>query len=250
MQTAARAGALAALVLSCMSWSSSAFAGASDYVHPATVEEGEREIDFKAGTRKLRDGTRESEYSLGFGWGVTSRWFTELYAKWHKEPGEAHAFDAWEWENRFQLTETGRYPVDVGFLLEIERPRDRSEGYEYKWGPLFQADIGSQVQANLNFLIEKHVRAAEGEKAELGYEWQVKYRWRPEFEFGVQGFGDVGPWDHWEPRSEQPHSVGPALFGKVRVAERHVIKYNAGVLFGLTHGSPRNTLRMQAEYEF
>jgi hypothetical protein len=181
---------------------------------------------------------------------VNSWWFTEVYAKGPKLPGEGNSFDAWEWENKFQLTETGKYPVDVGFLLEIERPRDRSEGYEYKWGPLFQADLTNKVQGNVNILVEKHIRAAVAEKAELGYQWQVKYRYKPEFEFGAQGFGDVGPWNHWEPSSEQPHIAGPAIFGKLRVGQKQVINYNAGILFGLTHGAPRNTLRLQAEYEF
>jgi hypothetical protein len=250
MRTAVKAGALAALVSSCLGLPGIAMAGPSDYVTSPIVEEGEREIDFKAGTAKNRDGTRESAYSLGLGWGVNRWWFTEVYAKGHKLPGERNSFDAWEWENKFQLTETGKYPVDVGFLIEIERPRDRGEGYEYKWGPLFQTDISNQVQANLNILVEKHIRAAAAEKAELGYQWQVKYRYQPEFEFGAQGFGDVGPWDHWEPTSEQPHIAGPAIFGKVRTGQKQVINYNAGVLFGLTHGAPRNTLRLQAEYEF
>jgi hypothetical protein len=250
MRTAVKAGALAALVSSCLGLPGIAMAGPSDYVFSPIVEEGEREIDFKAGTAKNRDGTRESAYSLGLGWGVNRWWFTEAYAKGHKLPGERNSFDAWEWENKFQLTETGKYPVDVGFLLEIERPRDRSEGYEYKWGPLFQADLTNKVQGNLNILVEKHIRAAVAEKAELGYQWQVKYRYKPEFEFGAQGFGDVGPWNHWEPSSEQPHIAGPAIFGKLRVGQKQVINYNAGILFGLTHGAPRNTLRLQAEYEF
>ena len=250
MQTAIRAGAVAAFALSCLTLPSISAAGPSDYVFTPLVEQGEREIDFKAGTAKARDGSRESKYSVGLGLGVNSWWFTELYAIWHKQPGERHAFDAWEWENKFQLTETGKYPVDLGFIFEIERPKDRSEGYEYRWGPLLQADIGSDVQANLNLLIEKHIRAAEPQKAALGYQWQLKYRWRPELDLGVQGFGDVGPWNHWAPRSAQSHTAGPALFGKLRVGNRQTIKYNAGVLFGMTDGSPRNTLRLQAEYEF
>lgn len=249
MNNAARWRVWASLALSCLAVSGASIAGPADYVHTPLVEEGEKEIELKAGTAENRDGTRESAYSLGLGLGVNSWWFTELYAKWHKEPETTHGFDAWEWENRFQLTETGKYPVDVGFLLEIERPRDRSEGYEYKWGPLLQADFGS-VQTNLNVLVEKHIRAEQAARAELGYEWQVKYRWRPEFEFGAQGFGDVGPWDHWEAHSEQPHKAGPALFGRFRVGQKQVIKYNAAVLFGLTDAAPRNTVRLQAEYEF
>ena len=226
------------------------FAGPADYVFTPTVEEGEREIDFKGGTANLRDGTRESQYSLGLGWGATSWWFTEFYAIWHQEPGQQHDFDAWEWENKFQLTETGRYPVDVGFVIEIERPKDRSEGYEYRWGPLFQADLASNVQANLNLLFEKHVRTTEGAPAEMGYQWQLKHRWRPAFEYGLQGFGGMGPWDHWERNSEQSHIAGPAIFGRVKVGDRQTVTYNAGLLVGLTHESPRHTLRVQAEYEF
>jgi hypothetical protein len=250
MRSALQAGAFLALTASLLSLPAMSIAGPSDYVYTPAVEYGEREIDFKAGTAKSRDGTRESAYSLGLGWGVTNRWFTEVYAKWHKEPGDRNTFDAWEWENKFQITETGQYPVDIGFILEIERPKDRSEGYEYKWGPLFQMDVTPMVQANFNVLIEKHIRAATPEPAELGYQWQVKYRYKPEFEFGAQGFGDVGPWNHWEPKSEQPHIAGPAVFGKFRMGPKQVINYNAAVLFGLSHAAPRNTLRVQAEYEF
>jgi hypothetical protein len=250
MQTAIQARALSALALSSLVWSPPAAAGPSDYVITPIVEEGEREIDFKAGSAKSRDGTRESKYSAGLGLGVNRWWFTEVYAIWHKLPGEGHTFDAWEWENKFQLTETGKYPLDIGFLFEIERPKDRSEGYEYRWGPLLQTDITPNVQANLNLLFEKHIRASSHSKAELGYQWQVKYRWRPAFEYGLQGFGEMGPWNDWNPKSTQAHIAGPAIFGRIGLGGRQAIKYNAGLLFGLTDGAPRNTLRLQAEYEF
>lgn len=226
-----------------------AAASPADYVATPIVEEGERELDFKAGSARARDGSRFAAQSLGFGLGVNAWWFTELYAKWHKEPGERHGFDAFEWENRFQLTETGRYPVDVGMLLEIERPRDRSEGYEVRWGPLLQAEFGS-LQANLNLLLEKHVRAQQAGPAELGIQWQLKQRWRPEAEFGVQGFGTVGPWRHWAPSSQQTHVAGPAWFGRFKLGEHQVLKMNAAWLLPLNGASPRQTLRLQAEVEF
>ena len=66
----------------------------------------------------------------------------------------------------------------------------------------------------------------------------------------MQGFGSFGPWDNWSPSSGQSHDAGPAIFGRIRTAERHAIKYNAAWLLGMGQSSPRNTLRMQAEYEF
>jgi hypothetical protein len=250
MRTAFRAGALAALCLHFLSLATAAHADPSDYIRTPIVQEGEREIDFKAGTAKNRDGTRESAYSLGLGLGATNWWFTEFYGKWKKDPDKPSGFDAWEWENRFQLTDTGKYPVDIGLLLEIERPKDRSEGYEYRWGPLFQMDITPNVQGNLNVLVAKYIRSATPSKAELGYQWQLKRRWQPNFEYGLQGFGSVGPLSNWSPRNEQSHTLGPAIFGRVRTGQREFIKYNAAVLVGATNGSPRTTLRLQSEYEF
>ena len=250
MQTTARVAALAALAFPSLCLPRLAAAEPSDYVATPIVVKGEREIDVKAGSARGRDGRRENMSSLGLGWGATERWFTELYAVWHKTPGQNQSFDAWEWENKVQLTETGKYPVDVGFLLEVERPANRSEGYKYRWGPLLQADIGTHVQANLNLLLEKYIRGINDGDAELGYQWQLKYRWRPELEFGLQGFGDVGPWDSWEASPRQPHGTGPALFGRIGVGGRQVINWNAGLLLGVTNGSPRDTVRVQAEYEF
>ncbi len=224
-------------------------AAPNGYVHSPIVEEGEKEIDFKWGVEKHRDGSSETATSVGLGWGATSWWSTELYAKWHREPGQASGFDAWEWENRFQLAPTGKYPVDFGFLLEIERPKDRSEGYELSYGPMLQAEWGL-LQGNLNLLWEKHVRASESFETELHYETQLKYRASEKFEWGAQALGSLGRWDHWAPSSQQEHKVGPAIFGKIKTAGSQAIRYNAGLLFGANHASPRTTLRVQAEYEF
>ena len=56
----------------------------------------------------------------------------------------------------FQLTETGKYPIDVGFIMEFELPHDRSEGNEFRFGPSIQRDarIGRcqfQMQAEFEF---------------------------------------------------------------------------------------------------
>jgi hypothetical protein len=247
MRTATLAGALAALcpllipVL--------AHAGANDYVHTPIVEEGEKEIDFKWGVERHRHEPSGNATSIGFGYGVNSWWATELYGKWHRDPGSASGFDAWEWENKFQLAPTGKYPVDVGFLLEIERPKDRGEGYELTYGPLLQSEWGL-VQANFNLLVEKHVRATEQFDTELKYEAQVKYRASETFEWGAQAFGEFGQWNHWSASSQQEHRIGPAIFGKVKAGATQAIRYNAALLFGTTSASPRTSLRVQAEYEF
>ncbi len=231
-----------------------AHAGPSDYVQTPAVGYGEREIDFKMGTWKLRDEpVRESAASLGFGYGATQWWFTEAYLKYEKASGIGTHYDAFEWENKFQLTEPNQYAVDVGLITEIEIPRERrEEGYEFMIGPLFQGDAGP-IRWNANLLFERVFRGRSDEPrvTGLGYQLQAKYSLRREIDLGVQAFGEMGQWNHWEPASEQNHRVGPAIFGKVKLGEgREAIRYNAALLFPASRAAPRNTFRLQAEYEF
>lgn len=238
------AAMLAALGLLCLQ---SAHADPADYIYTPTVEKGEKEIDFKYGTSD--SDPRHSMGMLGLGYGANDWWFTEVYVKYAKEGGSTR-YDAFEWENKFQLTETGKYPVDIGLITEIEVPSNRDEGTELKIGPLFQTEFG-KLQLNANFLFEKRINAAVSTATQMGYQWQVKYNWLPAFEYGVQGIGEVGPWDKWEPESEQAHKIGPAVFGKIHVGEgRQAIRYNAAWLLGVSNAAPDNTFRVQVEYEF
>lgn len=223
--------------------------GPADYVYGPAVSYGEREIDFTAGSRKFTDEPRESAASLGFGYGLTQFWFTELYVKYKRENSNGNAFDAFEWENKFQLTQPGQYPVDVGFILEIERPRLRTEGYEVKVGPLFQTEFG-KTQLNANLLLQRSYRAAESNGLQLAYQWQAKYRWKQAFEFGAQGFGDVGRLTHFSHRDEQTHLLGPAVFGKLLLGGRNAVTYNAAFLVDAGDANHSKAFRTQIEYEF
>lgn len=226
-----------------------AHAGPADYIYTPTVEYGEKEIEFKAGSARKGDDPRESAASIGVGYGVKEWWFTEFYLKYKRENNEDTKYDAIEWENKFQLTETGKYPVDIGFLLEIERPKEHAEGWEIKWGPLFQTEFG-KVQLNANLLFERSYRSEAPGELVFQYQYQAKYRWLPQFEFGLQGFGETGKWDHWANSNEQLHRVGPAIFGKIPVGNHQAIKYNLAWLIGTTDATPDHTLRTQIEYEF
>jgi hypothetical protein len=236
------------LILAALLVNGVSYAGASDYVFEPAAEYREREIDFKYGAASAADAADEHAASVGFGYGARPWWFTEFYAKYKREEGRTF-FDAFEWENKFTLTEAGRYPVDLGWIVELERPRDRAEGYELNTGPLLQKDFG-RLQINTNLLITTVFDSADSNGTTLGYQWQARYRWHQQFEFGAQGFGEMGEWNHWLPRTEQSHRWGPAVYGKLPIEGRRAIRYNAALLFGLTNGSPDRNFRMQLEYEF
>jgi hypothetical protein len=232
--------------------SAPAFAGTADYVYMPTVEQGEREIDFKYGTGTPPAGERQTVGSLGFGYGATEYWFTELYLK-REMQGNSSDVTLAEWENKFQLLETGKYPVDMGLITEIEAPVSVSGPWEGKVGPLLQTEFGL-LQLNANALFERKF-SSDGSgmqyPTEFSYQWQIKYRMQTEFEFGAQGFGGLGEWDSWVgSKEEEGHSVGPAIFGKLPVGNRQAIKYNAAWLVGTGATTPEHTFRMQIEYEF
>jgi hypothetical protein len=228
-----------------------ALAGAADYIYTPTVEYGEKEIDFKAGSTSPLDGISTQGASIGYGYGAKEYWFTEVYLKQERSGSEISNIA--EWENKFQLTDTGQYPVDIGFITELEAPLSANVPWELKIGPLFQTEFG-KIQLNGNLLFER----AFGKTDENGlpyvtifsYQLQAKYRWQPILEFGVQGFGEMGKWNHWDPQAEQIHRIGPAVFGKYALGNRQAIRYNAAWLFGASEAAPSHTFRLQVEYEF
>ncbi len=244
-----RGSLAAALPALALTMPSIAQAGPADYVFTPGVTYGEHEIDFKAGRWKDPGGARLGAASIGYGYGVTQHWFTEVYAKFQQPGGGSVALDAYEWENKFQLTEHGEYPVDIGFVVELERPKDRSEGNEVRFGPLLQTEVG-KFQFNGNALFERHYAATAPHPMEAGYQWQVKYRWQPALELGFQGFGELGKWNHWNDSDARGNRIGPAVFGKFDLGNRRAIRYNAAWLVGHSQATPSNNLRLQVEYEF
>jgi hypothetical protein len=226
-----------------------AWAAPSDYIKMPTVNEGEMEVDFKAGSSSKSDTPQASAASIGMGYGIAARWSTEVSLQYKQELNEGTRFDAIEWENKFQLTKPGQYPVTVGFLLEIERPMNHDAGWDVLWGPLFQTGF-DKFQFNLNLLFQRTYQGANPGNLVMLYHLQAKYRWLPRFEYGLQGFGNMGTYDNWAPPDQQSHQIGPAVFGKLPVGDHHVIKYNAAWLLSASKTAPDNTLRLQVQYEF
>nr|NDG08925.1 hypothetical protein [Oxalobacteraceae bacterium] len=71
---------LSALALAGITYAVDAVAAPDEYIYPARVEAGEREIDIKFGTRNMNQSSKNrSSGSIGLGFGVNEYWFTEVY---------------------------------------------------------------------------------------------------------------------------------------------------------------------------
>ena len=238
-------------LLLCIACTRPAFASPADYVYTPIVEYGEKEVDLKFGSARQKDGSYAQAASVGFGYGVKEHWFTEIYVKQERNGNQSNNLA--EWENKFQLTETGKYPVDVGLITELEAPLSGNAPWEFKFGPLLQTEFG-RLQLNGNLLFERAFGKADESgipySTNISYQWQAKYRWRPVFEFGLQGLGEMGKWNNWDAPVDQVHRIGPAIFGKIPVGYRQAVRYNAAWLMETSNAAPNHTFRMQIEYEF
>jgi hypothetical protein len=85
---------------------------------------------------------------------------------------------------------------------------------------------------------------------EIKYQWQVRYRWMPRLQFGAQGFGEMGKWNHWLPRDEQSHRAGPALFGTWDLGGEREWKYEAAYLIGTNSARNAKSVTMRIQYAF
>jgi hypothetical protein len=123
------------------------------------------------------------------------------------------------------------------------------EGYTLEVGPAFQTDVG-RVQLNGNVFLERTYRVADAAANQLKYQWQTKYRWKPILQIGLQGFGELGDWDHWAARSRQSHRAGPAVFGSYALDPWVTIKYQAAYLNGSIYGKHGNMLTARLQLVF
>ena len=224
-----------------------AWAGTGYYLISVYPDEGQKAVDFKYWNAKPDHSPPRSAPELGLSYNVTDSWYTEVSASWFKfSPGPTQ-YTGWEWQNDVLLTH-GQYPIDVALHTTVERPLDRSEGYGLEWGPIMQTEMG-RTQFNLNILFDRDYRTVANPMT-MNYQWQVKYRWVPKLEFGVQGFGELGKWDDWLPRDQQSHRAGPAVFGNWELGHKQAIKYEAAYLIGTNSARSAKSVAMRIQYIF
>jgi hypothetical protein len=218
------------------------------YVVSAYDNEGMGTVDFRYWTVRFPGSPATIWPEVGIGYGVTSRWFTEVYASYVGSSGTATRVDTFNWQNEYLLTQ-GQYPFDLALHASLIRHEIYGRGWGLEWGPVVQTDVG-RTQLNANLFVERGYGDAQPAQTQMKYQWQVKYRWRPLLQFGAQGFGELGPWDRWAPRDRQSHRAGPAAFGKIQLGDGRSLSYQAAYLVGSVYGRHGDMFSMRIQYGF
>lgn len=227
--------------------SAAALADPGYYVVTVYAEPGVKTVDFRYWTVRLPGSSVITWPELGLGWNINSRWYSEVLASYVGSHDFATRLSTVNWQNDVLLTQ-GQYPFDLGVHTLLVLPQSPATGHTIEIGPVFQTDI-ARTQVNVNLILEHEFGVPGPTPTSLKYQWQLRHHWRPWLHIGAQGFGEVGPWNHWSPHSEQSHRAGPAVFGTL-LASGGVVAWQASYLFGSTYGQRGNMFSMRVKYDF
>ena len=217
------------------------------YLVTVYEDEGRTHIDYRYWTVKL-DGAAEVVWpEIGIGYGVTKRWYTELFVSYIGPSFSDSKPSTVNWQNDYLLTQ-GQYDVDVALHSNLVMGQQGQDANALEIGPVFQTDVG-RTQLNANLIFEKSLASGNSAAPKLKYQWQTKYRWKSQLHFGLQGFGELGTWNHWTDAGKQSHRWGPMVSGTWALGGQQAVEYQIAFLKGSVYGgAPGEMLSLRLQY--
>ena len=199
-----------------------------------------------------RNPVRSGELSSvqEFEYGVNGFWRTELELEQQRDagPGQSFNFSQVTSENIFQFTERGQYWADPGFFAEFGKATLRNTPNEFTFGPIFRKEIFGTINT-VNLFMEKEVGNSSAGRPFFLYAWETRFAFGTPIEPGFQAYGQPSGFEGFNSHWPQDNRIGPQLFGIVSNIGPGSLRWNAGILFGVSSASPRQTIRWQLEYE-
>jgi hypothetical protein len=185
-----------------------------------------------------------------FEYGVNGFWRTELELEQERNagPGQSFNFSQVTSENIFQFTERGQYWLDAGFFAEFGKSTLQGNPNEFTFGPIFRQEFFGTVNT-VNLFMEKEVGNFSAAHPFFLYAWETRFALGTPIEPGFQAYGQPNAFEGFNSHWPQDNRIGPQLFGTISNIGPGSLKWNGGVLFGVSSAAPRETIRWQLEYE-
>ncbi|MFK8066822.1 MAG: hypothetical protein AB8D52_01100 [Gammaproteobacteria bacterium] len=211
-----------------------------DKIYHPYVQPQEKEFELRA-TFESNDRNNPTDgadtYRFAYGQSINDRWFSEFYLIGEKTPDDSFEIEYAEVEFLWQLTEQGEYSADWGMLFEIERAMV-DQITEVSTTLLIERQWGSWVgTANLNLAFEWG--SDIDNELETGLSMQTRYRYSRLLEPAVELY-----------LGEDTHGIGPVLLGNIRLGDRKQLRWETGVIVGLSNDTPDTTFRFLIELEY
>lgn len=209
-------------------------------IYSPRVEYGETELELRTevtNNTQNKSDENKTQTKLEIGRGFTPHWMSELVAEFEQTNGSTKA-SSLEWENIFQLTEPGEYPIDLGIILETEKALISGEPNEVVAGLLLEKELNN-FTATANINVEKQFGDNHATDIAKVFNGRLLWRYQSTLQPALETFLE-----------KEKKQAGPMIYGVLNLANHKKLKYNAGVLLGLNNDSPDQVWRVNLEYEF
>jgi len=234
------------LVACAMGLALSAHADPGYRLVPAYADDARNTIDYRTWTVSLSDTPQMGWSGGGVGLGLTGRWYSELNSSFSGSNQAVARPKTLNWQNNF-LVAQGPYDINVALHTNLASSPMGTDRNTLAFGPMLQTELG-RIQLNTNLIFERPLGLDAGQPTQLKYQWQTQYRWRPALQFGLQGFGELGDWNHWADSGQQSHRWGPTLSGGWALTDNQRLEYQATYLRGKIYGLQGDVLSLRLQY--
>lgn len=181
---------------------------------------------------------------LGLRHGFNERWTSELLLSWIGPSWQAQKLSSLNWMNQWLLTGADSN-FDLALHSQLIHNRGRRGGTALEIGPSWQGDLGLH-RLNFNLLLEHDWARRDGSQLKLQWQWSRPVQ--PGLRLGLQGFGELGRWNHWLPADQQSQRAGPVLHW-VPEGQRS-LSLNLAYLWGRTYGQRGDMFSAQLLLDF
>ncbi len=224
---------------------------ALDKIYSPYVTKGEWEVEYRGSStfdsNHDKNGIQSHQTALGYS--PTDYWATELYSNFVRDPESTFHMEGLEWENRFQLTEPGKYWMDFGLLASYIYAHERTNADALETKLLVEKDIGKFINiANIGFEQEVGSHAHSGPDFELLA--NSRYKYSPYLQPGIELQSNLGTAQARRHFENQEYYLGPAIYGQLPLQGLSKLKYELAYLAGLTDATSQSAIRLLVEYEF
>jgi len=197
---------------------------------------------------KVLDKQGLQQHTLEVEYGLTDHWTIGGYADFEQpKDGDFRYVQARAVVARYRFFEQGERFLDGAIEVEYAFPLKKYlDGETVETRLILVKDL-DRVSIVLNPIFEKNV---SGPNVDEGMDFQyasgLYYRATPRLTPGIEFFGDMGPLDNLNPKSQQEHYIFPRLGVKFSRS----INLDVGYGFGLTKASDDQVIKAILEFEF
>lgn len=237
-----------ALLVSVLLLSAEAFASTTGSVGSPNVNEGKSSVAFRIGFSDADENSSDDDRfraRVHYDYGVTDFYALRLQVAGDDRKGNNFEHESITLLNRFHIIKKEDYGFDAGFRLGYtmkdgdKKPDNVSFGlfqlvpydaWEFRFNELFEHEVGEESESGISFALRS----------------QATYKISDTHRLGLEMFNDFDNLRTQSGYSDQNHTIGPVLKGKMFGD----ISYETGYRVGISDGAPDHSFKFFIEKSF